>query len=79
MICITHLPQIAAYADAHHVVHKETNKGRTVSVIESVEGDIRLKEIAVMLAGPRLSDTSLKGAKELIKRAGEQKAGWHSS
>jgi len=79
VICVTHLPQIAAYADVHHVVHKETNKGRTVSVIESVEGDIRLKEIAVMLAGPRLSDTSLKGAKELIKRAGEQKAGWHSS
>ena len=74
VICITHLPQIAVYADAHHVVHKETNKGRTVSIIESVEGDIRLKEIATMLAGPKLSDTSVKSAKELIKRASEQKA-----
>jgi DNA repair protein RecN (Recombination protein N) len=73
VICITHLPQIAAYADAHHVVHKEVNKGRTVSVIESVEGDIRLKEIAVMLAGPQVGDSSIKSAKELIKRAGEQK------
>jgi len=74
VVCITHLPQIAAYADAHHVVHKETNKGRTVSIIEPVEGDIRLKEIAVMLAGPKPSDTSLKSAKELVKRADEQKA-----
>ena len=73
VICITHLPQIAVYADAHHLVHKETNKGRTVSVIESVEGDIRLKEIAVMLAGPKLSDTSVKSAKELIKKANASK------
>jgi DNA repair protein RecN (Recombination protein N) len=75
VICITHLPQIAVYADVHHVVHKETNKGRTISVIESVEGDVRLKEIAVMLAGPKLSDSSVKSAKELIKRAGEGKTG----
>lgn len=74
VICITHLPQIAAYADAHHVVHKETNKGRTVSVIESVDGETRLNEIAVMLAGPKLSDASLKSAKELMKQAGEQKS-----
>ncbi len=73
VICITHLPQIAVYADAHHVVHKETNKGRTVSVIESVAGEIRLKEIAVMLAG--LNDSSVKSAKDLIKRAGERKTG----
>ncbi|MFA5374496.1 MAG: DNA repair protein RecN [Dehalococcoidia bacterium] len=74
VICITHLPQIAVYADAHHVVHKETNKGRTVSVIESVVGDGRLNEVAVMLSGPKLSDTSVKSAKELIKRASEQKS-----
>ena len=73
VICITHLPQIAVYADSHHVVHKEAHEGRTVSVIESVAGEVRLKEIATMLAGPKLSDSSVKSAKELIKRAGEGK------
>jgi len=73
VICITHLPQIAAYADAHHVVHKETNKGRTVSVIESVSGEDRFKEVAVMLAGPKPNDSSVKSAKEFIRKADESK------
>ena len=71
VICITHLPQIAVYADSHHVVHKEAHEGRTVSVIESVAGEVRLQEIAVMLAG--LNDSSVKSAKELIKKANEVK------
>ena len=79
VVCITHLPQIAAYADAHHVVHKETNKGRTVSVIESVDGDVRLKEIAVMLAGPKPNDSSFKSAKAFIKKADESKRSSHRS
>jgi DNA repair protein RecN (Recombination protein N) len=73
VICITHLPQIAAYADSHHVVHKEAHEGRTVSVIESVEGDRRLKEIAAMLAGLRLDDSSLKSAREFIRMAEKRK------
>jgi DNA repair protein RecN (Recombination protein N) len=73
VICITHLPQIAAYADMHHVVHKETNKGRTVSVIESVSGEDRLNEVAVMLAGTKPNDSSVKSAKEFIRKADESK------
>ena len=73
VICITHLPQIAAYADSHHVVHKEAHEGRTVSVIESVEGDRRVKEIAAMLAGLRLDDSSLKSAREFLRMAEKRK------
>jgi DNA repair protein RecN (Recombination protein N) len=73
VICITHLPQIAAYADSHHVVHKEAHEGRTVSVIESVEAESRLKEIAAMLAGPRFDDSSIKSAREFLRMANKRK------
>jgi DNA repair ATPase RecN len=60
------------------VVHKETNKGRTVSIIESVTGEDRLKEIAVMLAGPKPNDSSVKSAKAFIQQADESKKSSHS-
>jgi DNA repair protein RecN (Recombination protein N) len=78
VICITHLPQIAVYADAHHVVHKTTTKGRTVSKIEPVDGDARLDEIAVMMAGPKPNESSLESAKALVRRADEIKDSSHS-
>ena len=77
VICITHLPQIAAYADSHHVVHKEARDGRTVSVIGSVKGESRLKEIAAMLSGPQPNDSSVKSAKAFIQKADESKKSSH--
>ncbi|MGD0794989.1 MAG: DNA repair protein RecN [Dehalococcoidales bacterium] len=69
VICVTHLPQIAAFADAHYNVSKRTAGGRTVSTIEGLEGEARLKELAVMLGGPRYTPSALTAARELIEKA----------
>ena len=69
VVCVTHLPQIAAFADAHYSVHKETISRRTLSKIEPLYGESRVKELAVMLAGPNYTDTSLNAAKELLHKA----------
>jgi DNA repair protein RecN (Recombination protein N) len=69
VICVTHLPQIAAFADAHFSVSKQSMGNRTVSTIEPLQGDSRLNELAVMLAGPRYTDSSLNAARELVQKA----------
>jgi len=69
VICITHLPQIAALADVHYSVSKETTGSRVSSVIEPLNGESRLKELAVMLAGPHYTETSLTSARELLQKA----------
>jgi DNA repair protein RecN (Recombination protein N) len=68
VICITHLPQIASYADVHLRIEKKIEKGRTVVEIDRVEKDKRVKEIARMLSG-ETSDVSIKHAKEMLKKA----------
>jgi DNA repair protein RecN (Recombination protein N) len=68
-ICVTHLPQITAFADAHYRVNKEVSGDRTVSRLEVLTGDARTEEMAVMLAGPQITETSLKNARELMERA----------
>jgi DNA repair protein RecN (Recombination protein N) len=69
VICVTHLPQIAAFADAHYNVSKRTTGGRTVSAIEALRGESRVKELAVMLGGPRYTASALSAARELIEKA----------
>jgi DNA repair protein RecN (Recombination protein N) len=69
VICVTHLPQIAAFADAHFHVSKSSAGDRTVSSIETLEGEKRLNELAVMISGPRYSENSLKAARELVGKA----------
>jgi DNA repair protein RecN (Recombination protein N) len=69
VVCVTHLPQIAAFADAHFSVHKELAGTRTLSRLESLEDEARLKELAIMLAGARYSQTALTNAHELLHRA----------
>ena len=66
VLCITHLPQVAAAANAHFVVTKEVVKGRTHSELRQVTGDARRAEIARMLGGQ--SDSALKHAATLLKR-----------
>lgn len=70
VICVTHLPQIAAFADAHYSVHKEVSGSRTLSRLDTLEDESRVKELAAMLAGPHYSETSLESAREMIQRAG---------
>jgi DNA repair protein RecN (Recombination protein N) len=69
VICVTHLPQIAAFADAQYRVSKQTTGERTVSTIEPIEGEARFRELAVMIAGARYTPTALTAARELIEKA----------
>jgi DNA repair protein RecN (Recombination protein N) len=69
VVCVTHLPQIAVFADAHFSVHKEVSGERTVSILEYLEGESRVKELAVMLAGPQYTETSFNGAREFMHKA----------
>src|SRR5438874_364905 len=65
VLCITHLPQVAAAAGTHFVVTKEVTGGRTFSRLEEVKGKARQEEIARMLGGK--SDSALKHAASLLK------------
>jgi DNA repair protein RecN (Recombination protein N) len=69
VVCVTHLPQIAAFADAHFSVHKELAGTRTLSRLDSLEDEARLKELAIMLAGANYSQTALTNARELRHKA----------
>ena len=72
VICVTHLPQIAAYADAHYCVHKTTADSRTTSTLEKLTPNLRINELAVMLAGVAYTETARKNARELLQKA----SGW---
>ncbi|MES2191332.1 MAG: DNA repair protein RecN [Pseudomonadota bacterium] len=66
VMAVTHLPQVAACADQHLVVAKQTEKGKTLSTVAAVNGEERVAEIARMLGGERLSGTTLAHAKEML-------------
>ena len=66
VLAVTHLPQVAACADRHFVVSKETATGKARSAIEAVAGEARVAEIARMLGGEKLSSTSLAHAQEML-------------
>lgn len=67
VICITHLPQIAAKAGQHLVVHKEVVNGHTTVEVKAVAGPARIRELARMLAGGDITPTALKHAEALLK------------
>ena len=67
IICVTHLPQIATFADHHYVILKKEAGGRTRTTVSEISGDERTEEIARMLSGAKLTDTSLKHAEQMIK------------
>jgi len=69
VVCITHLPQVAARAGSHFVVRKETIHGRTLSTLDPVRGGEREAEVARMLGGA--SKTSLALARSLLNGDGE--------
>jgi DNA repair protein RecN (Recombination protein N) len=68
VLCITHLPQVAALADTHMTVSKEEHGGRTSVTVRSIEGNDRVMEIARMLGGVRLTDATVAHAKEMLNR-----------
>lgn len=66
IICITHLPQIAACGDANYRIYKETEDGSTFTRVEALQGEETALEIARLLGGDRITETTLRSAKELI-------------
>ncbi len=69
VICITHLPQIACFANHHLSVEKQTKKGRTETRIIVLDIEKRSEEVARMLGGAKVTPSSLKNARELISQA----------
>ena len=69
VVCITHLPQIAAVAARHLRVSKAARKGRTYVDVEELGGEERVKEIARMLGGVTITETTLTHARELLEAA----------
>ena len=69
VVCVTHLPQIAVFADAHFSVSKEASGARTVSMLEDLDDESRITELAIMIAGPQYTETSSKNAIELMQKA----------
>jgi DNA repair protein RecN (Recombination protein N) len=69
VICVTHLPQIACFADHHYVVGKHERNGRTVAEIAELKGKSSAEEIGRMLSGEQLTPEALRNAEELMRAA----------
>lgn len=69
IICITHLPQIAAMGDAGYRIYKENDEASTYTHIEKLSEDEKTAEIARLLGGDNITETTLKSARELIESA----------
>ena len=67
VLCVTHLPQIATFADHHYVIEKKESGGRTHTTIRHVTGSERTEEVARMLSGAKLTETSRRHAEQMIK------------
>ncbi len=70
VLCVTHLPQIATFGDQHYVIEKKESGGRTRTSIRAVIGEERTEEVARMLSGAKLTETSRKHAEQMIKANG---------
>jgi DNA repair protein RecN (Recombination protein N) len=69
VLCVTHVPQIAALADRHYLAEKREERGRTVASVRRLEGRERVAEIARMLAGEKVPETALRHARTLLEGA----------
>ena len=70
VLCVTHLPQLAAYGDQHLRVHKQLQDGRTVTEVDNISGEERLNELALMIGG--VSDANRQAAQEALEQARER-------
>ena len=69
VFCITHLPQIACFADSHYRVSKKESGGRTYVEVKELTDEERLEEIARMLGGVKITEKTLDHAREMLKTA----------
>ena len=81
VLCVTHQPQIARFADSHLVVQKEALKGRTQVSVGQLDKAGRVEELARMLTGAEITDSARRHAKELLKnrlRSAQCESVWRS-
>ncbi len=69
VLCVTHLPQIAALADQHLAVRKQVERGRTVTLVERLSEDGRIEEIARMLGGETITASGREHARTMLKQS----------
>jgi DNA repair protein RecN (Recombination protein N) len=67
VLCVTHLPQIAAFGDQHFLVEKQERKGTTKTSVRLLNDEERTEEVARMLSGAKLTETSLRHAEQMLK------------
>ncbi len=69
VLCITHLPQVAAFADNHYQVEKREEEGRTLTSVVRLGEEERVREMARMLGGARVTERTLEHAREIIAQS----------
>jgi DNA repair protein RecN (Recombination protein N) len=67
VLCVTHLPQIATFADHHYLIEKKSSADRTRTAVRLITGEERTEEVARMLSGAKLTETSRKHAEQMLK------------
>jgi DNA repair protein RecN (Recombination protein N) len=70
VLCVTHLPQIATFADHHYLIEKRETGGRAKTTVREITGEERTEEVARMLSGAKLTETSRKHAEQMIRANG---------
>jgi DNA repair protein RecN (Recombination protein N) len=70
VLCVTHLPQIATFADHHYLIEKRESAGRAKTTVREITGEERTEEVARMLSGAKLTETSRKHAEQMIRANG---------
>lgn len=67
IICVTHLPQVACFADSHYFIQKTPDKDGVVMAVSELKADDQVNEIARLISGEKITQTSLDHAKQLLK------------
>jgi DNA repair protein RecN (Recombination protein N) len=67
VLCVTHLPQIATFADHHYLIEKREAAGRAKTTVREIISEERTEEVARMLSGAKLTETSRKHAEQMIR------------
>jgi DNA repair protein RecN (Recombination protein N) len=71
VLCVTHLPQIACYADQHYRVSKAREKGRTLTAVTRLDREERVEELSRMLGGVQITEKTRAHAREMMEAAGK--------
>ncbi|MBQ9983693.1 MAG: DNA repair protein RecN [Lachnospiraceae bacterium] len=73
VICITHLPQIAAMANHHYLIEKQVDNGKTITDISHLDSQQEIMELARLIGGVKITDTVIESAREMKELAGKAK------